>query len=553
MLTSTFGAPLAQKSARAKEITKCIAVFMAKDMRPFSVVENEGFRLLINTLEPKYHIPSRQYFSQTEIPALYKQTKEKVIQTLRQANSIAITTDGWTSRATESFITITAHVITDEWEMLSFVLQTRPLYEAHTGVHIAEILRSAVAEWELERAACGIGVVTDNARNMDVAVREAGLAPHVKCFAHTLNLASQAGLSVPRVHRLLGRVRRVVAFFHRSTTAAAVLTSNQKAMELPQHKLIIDVVTRWNSSLDMLERYLKHQSAVAATLLSPYVRRNAREIDTLDHADINDAEDIVKLLKPMKTATTVLSDEKTPTVSLIVPLKHMIESSMAPNEEDSATVSAMKRAILDNLSNRYTDVYDWLLECTALDPRFRTLPHLEEDLRQDVFRRLREKAVQLSNKTNVTMEEADEGDGGEGTSGPTPAAEQPVNLTGTAEEAEVEQPPPNKKTALEDLLGGTFTEPAVAESQVYCIESEMAKYKNGKPISLKSCPLEWWKENAKIMYPLLSPLAKAYLSIPATSVPSERVFSTAGDIVNVRRSQLLADNVDMLIFLKKNM
>ncbi|KAJ8352218.1 hypothetical protein SKAU_G00236940 [Synaphobranchus kaupii] len=464
MLTSTFGAPLAQKSARAKEITKCIAVFMAKDMRPFSVVENEGFRLLINTLEPKYHIPSRQYFSQTEIPALYKQTKEKVIQTLRQANSIAITTDGWTSRATESFITITAHVITDEWEMLSFVLQTRPLYEAHTGVHIAEILRSAVAEWELERAACGIGVVTDNARNMDVAVREAGLAPHVKCFAHTLNLASQAGLSVPRVHRLLGRVRRVVAFFHRSTTAAAVLTSNQKAMELPQHKLIIDVVTRWNSSLDMLERYLKHQSAVAATLLSPYVRRNAREIDTLDHADINDAEDIVKLLKPMKTATTVLSDEKTPTVSLIVPLKHMIESSMAPNEEDSATVSAMKRAILDNLSNRYTDVYDWLLECTALDPRFRTLPHLEEDLRQDVFRRLREKAVQLSNKTNVTMEEADEGDGGEGTSGPTPAAEQPVNLTGTAEEAEVEQPPPNKKTALEDLLGGTFTEPAVAET-----------------------------------------------------------------------------------------
>lgn len=177
----------------------------------------------------------------------------------------------------------------------------------------------------------------DNARNMDVAVREAGLAPHIKCFAHTLNLATQAGLSVPRVTRLLGRVRRVVAFFHRSPTATSVLASKQKALLNKcgnEHKPIMDVATRWNSSLDMIERHLEQQPAVAAALLSADVRRNAREIDTLDNSDIRDAEDIVSLLKSLKTATTVLSDEKTPTVSLIMPLKHMIKKSMAPNEED---------------------------------------------------------------------------------------------------------------------------------------------------------------------------------------------------------------------------
>ena len=41
--------------------------------------------------------------------------------------------------------------------------------------------------------------------------------------------------------------------------------------------------------------------------------------------------------------------------------------------------------------------------------------------------------------------------------------------------------------------------------------------------------------------------------IPATSVPSKRVFSTAGDIVNAQTSQLLPGNVDMLIFLKDNL
>ncbi len=42
-----------------------------------------------------------------------------------------------------------------------------------------------------------------------------------------------------------------------------------------------------------------------------------------------------------------------------------------------------------------------------------------------------------------------------------------------------------------------------------------------------------------------------FLCIPGTSVPAERVFSTAGDIVNAQRSVLRPDHVDQLIFLKK--
>ena len=109
--------------------------------------------------------------------------------------------------------------------------------------------------------------------------------------------------------------------------------------------------------------------------------------------------------------------------------------------------------------------------------------------------------------------------------------------------------PPIKKTALEELFGATFSEPPVTQSKSR-IEVEIEMYKKDTSIPLTSCPLKWWKENAQ-MYPLLSPLAKAYLTVPATSVPSERVFSTAGDIVNAQRSQLLPENVDMLVFLQK--
>ncbi len=39
-----------------------------------------------------------------------------------------------------------------------------------------------------------------------------------------------------------------------------------------------------------------------------------------------------------------------------------------------------------------------------------------------------------------------------------------------------------------------------------------------------------------------------FLCIPGTSVPAERVFSTAGDIVNAQRSVLRPYHVDQLIF-----
>ena len=41
-------------------------------------------------------------------------------------------------------------------------------------------------------------------------------------------------------------------------------------------------------------------------------------------------------------------------------------------------------------------------------------------------------------------------------------------------------------------------------------------------------------------------------SLVATSVPSEQVFSIAGSVVNEKRSRLLPENVDKLVFLYEN-
>ena len=263
-IVNALKAKLPSASPRAASITKSIACFICKDLRPYSVVENEGFCRMLHTLEPRYDIPCRKYFTEKAVPALYAETKAKVENALQSAERVALTMRGL---PTESFVTITAHFI-HEWELQSYVLQTRVMSESHTGANMAEVIRNATVEWKLTGK--DPAVVTDNASNMTVAVELIGYQ-HIWCFAHVLNLASQRALKVTALARLIARVRRISTFFHRSTAAANALKINQRMLGLPQHKLITDVAVRWNSAYEMLARFLEQQPAICAALLSPEI------------------------------------------------------------------------------------------------------------------------------------------------------------------------------------------------------------------------------------------------------------------------------------------
>ncbi len=72
-------------------------------------------------------------------------------------------------------------------------------------------------------------------------------------------------------------------------------------------------------------------------------------------------------------------------------------------------------------------------------------------------------------------------------------------------------------------------------------------------IEWKEDPLKWWwvRHREGSLHSMLH-VVKAYLCIPATSVPSEQLFSDAGNLLTEKRSRLSHDNIDMLLFLHKN-
>ena len=78
---------------------------------------------------------------------------------------------------------------------------------------------------------------------------------------------------------------------------------------------------------------------------------------------------------------------------------------------------------------------------------------------------------------------------------------------------------------------------------------EFAHFKAEKKLPDGENPLIWWKINEH-RFPRLSLLAKNVLCVPATSVPSERLFSSSGYIVNKKRSSLDPHTVNMLVSLR---
>lgn len=81
---------------------------------------------------------------------------------------------------------------------------------------------------------------------------------------------------------------------------------------------------------------------------------------------------------------------------------------------------------------------------------------------------------------------------------------------------------------------------------------QIETYLAEKTIHRTESPFEYWGKN-KDRLPCLATTAVKFLSAPSTSVDSERLFSTASNILDEKRNRLSGDNVETLIFLKKNL
>ena len=61
-----------------------------------------------------------------------------------------------------------------------------------------------------------------------------------------------------------------------------------------------------------------------------------------------------------------------------------------------------------------------------------------------------------------------------------------------------------------------------------------------------------WRNQKKVVLSNLDMQAIVYLAIPASSVPSERLFSSAGNVFTKKRNRPSKNSIHNILFLKEN-
>lgn len=117
--------------------------------------------------------------------------------------------------------------------------------------------------------------------------------------------------------------RKIVTYFRTSSTAKEHLCQLQESVGRPKHKLLIEVETRWNSTLFMLECLFEQREAVGAALAS--LHTDLLPLSSLENDTI---EETAKLLGPFHQATVELLEENRVSGSKVIPLLKMLHHTV---------------------------------------------------------------------------------------------------------------------------------------------------------------------------------------------------------------------------------
>lgn len=249
-------------------------------------------------------------------------------------------------------------------------------------------------------------------------------------------------------------------------------------------------------------------------------------------------EKIIQFLDPFKKASDDLEGDKCPTIHKAILYQQLLkkhlkkyadfQTNMCKSDEEPTTNSILQilgKQGLKLMESKF-QLSDEHEIAVFLSPKFKSLKMLSENYEARIHQNIELKLSQIELEENS----------------------EPSNIL------------PQERDIPKNLSGSTpFSEWEDAENDSehfknvprYKKELEEYKQKYFEFDAKGDNVLTFWK-NQMFNFPYLSMLANQIFAIPASSASSERSFSTAGRVVEERRSCLSGSTVDEILFLNNH-
>ncbi|KAI5702683.1 hypothetical protein M8J76_001883 [Diaphorina citri] len=523
------------KPASGKSLMDLIVDFVILDLQPPSIVNSEGFRHLVSNLSPVCEIPLEQTIIQDFVPKLYDTLKNSMYNDITAINltnnMFSLALEHWESNDRE-YISYYINYLLEE-KFTTKLLHTFLLDKetTHDTFYHQEMFTIICSSWNIKTSNIkAVILASDNQALHQVVVNQD--IPVIPCLIRTLSQMCIKAFEMTQIQSVITKCRSIISqIYNKNNFAIQVTFADQNQPDdATSTFLSLDNPNVWLSTLNMLEALNAARSKLSV-LLELSVEMQG---DTSSHISDDEwyiLEKVLEVFNPIKVTVVTLSEEKPAQASLILPLYlQLVNHHLKTYPGDDTITTQLKTYFVEYLTQKYSSVDSFLQVCTALDPRVKRLPYIEE---QDVFGTIKDILVNMEPPSS------------EGTKYYTDVVEQE-----------------NKKSRLsgmEFLLGNvsstkSSTKPSPS-NHADNIAHEVEQYHRSSPVPLNECPLTWWKSECN-RFPNLYLLAVKYNCVPACTTPCGKTMEMKAQCTYVEKRKLLSQNtqavLNHLLFLHHN-
>lgn len=373
------------------------------------------------------------------------------------------------------------------------------------------------------------------------------------CSAHRFQLSVRVLLGLSFISDSLEKVRKTVRFFRRSCVASTFLIKAfGQAHEFSKPlRPLLDVRTRWGSTIAMLKRYLKIESVLSNAhflMMKDGVRfTDTGPADPLTPREKALVEVLITVLGDTDASTTVLGKAHHPTVQDVDVLTAgtiaLLDSYRVANQSDSDIVyftDILRNDILARRLKHFKSCPMAELLCqvsTFLTPAYNSMEHLAF-LGDIVYRNHIDKALFLMLKVSAVYFNSSS------TTSTGQERTDPLHPDQTDEAPSVHRDGKTVGRMMEALFKNAGHSGEIDDRAV--LGNELKGYIANAKTEKGECPLAFWKRSESF-YPHLAQIARLVFTPSACSTESERLFSATALLRSKRRSMLSAENTEVIV------